>query len=262
MLLANFGFVTGGFAAAQAPLAFGLEPDSDTGVRGDDKTSLATATIVGIGQPGSLVSLNGSATPTKVQVNGLFGLFDIPLLIGLNQLSVAPNEPLGQSDVTTRPITRLGQEFDSPIVTIALASDTGRSNVDRITFDPELRATIADESGIGALELSIDGGDWLDVLPKLSGSTVSLDRADLELLLGAALTDGSHRVDLRATDRLANAAAPVRFSFVLDTTLPELPSVPVLSAATDTGVSDVDGLTNTASIVVETTSRLVTPPLC
>ncbi|HND51734.1 MAG TPA: putative Ig domain-containing protein, partial [Pirellulaceae bacterium] len=228
LLLANFGFVTGGFASSAATQSgLALEPDSDTGERGDLRTIAARATLVGVAAPGASLRLNSTQSVAKAQLNGLFAFFDTPLSIGDNDLAAVASVDSAVGNGSTgggssggvgtssldefTTIVRLGHETDPPSLNVKLNSDTGVSAFDRITSEPALQLSATDESGLQSLEASLDGQAWQNVLPRLSGSSLTMTRADLEQLRGSALAEGNHRLSLRGADRSGNVAAPLTF---------------------------------------------------
>ncbi|MCA9197813.1 MAG: putative Ig domain-containing protein, partial [Planctomycetales bacterium] len=252
LLLANYGFVTVPLGLSVAAVSIELEPESDTGEIGDGITSKNAVTLYGTGEPGATITLSPGGGQTQVQANGLYAFFDVPLLIGRNEFSAQVQQLFGSSVLTDLTIIRQGQESDAPVVTVQLSNDTGISPRDRLTFDPSIMITAIDESGIGHLELSMDGGHWIDITDRLEASSVSLRQSEIEELLAITIPDGNHRFEVRATDRLGNPSTTAVLTFVLDTAAPLAPEDATLVPATDLGISNQDGLTSTANIVLQT----------
>ena len=212
VLLRNLGFRPGAFDTGARPLAFGLEPGSDSGVRGDDRTAAAAVTLVGTGTPGTVLDLGGRTA--VVLPNGMFAFFDVPLALGANDLLVKPADPFAAVAPVSRAVTRLGAEDDPPIVTVGLTTDTGRGDRDRITPDPTVTGTVQDASAIATLEASLDGGVWQSILARKTGTTFTLDTArptppaNLALPAGAAVPTGPAELTTKANGFTATTAGP------------------------------------------------------
>src|SRR5262249_52726339 len=75
VLIDNYGFVASTAAAANQPPdrpVFDLEPGSDTTPLGDQRTTLATVTLVGRTDPDTLVTLQQTGQTYQVGCTGLF----------------------------------------------------------------------------------------------------------------------------------------------------------------------------------------------
>jgi uncharacterized delta-60 repeat protein len=75
---------------------------------------------------------------------------------------------------------------------------------------------------------------------------VSAGTQDVYVFLstGGALSEGTHTYTAWETDAAGDASASVATSITVDRTPPATPSAPTLTAASDTGVSATDGITN------------------
>ena len=131
------------------------------------------------------------------------------------------------ASLTHAPATRLTgvSDVDPPVITAALANDTGSSDSDAITSDPTIGGTVTDDSAIASLLLTVTpttgvvaGGpfDITAAIDPADGSFV-LDRASLEALLGEAMTDDAYTVTLQAQDAFGNTSI-LDVSLTLDTT--------------------------------------------
>lgn len=81
LLIANFGFVAAEPVSVNLPPVcpvFTLEPDADTAPVGDSRTTLATVTLVGQTDPGTMVRLNATGQ-TYVVGGGMFYFPEVPL---------------------------------------------------------------------------------------------------------------------------------------------------------------------------------------
>jgi uncharacterized protein (TIGR01370 family) len=125
---------------------------------------------------------------------------------------------------------------------IAFSADTGSSATDFVTNSAEqtLSGTLSTALAAGdAVQVSLDNGTtWLTAAAAAGAATFSL--------AGVTLT-GSNTLMARVvnSDGVANAALVQ--AFVLDQVPPAPPSVPHLMAASDSGTSDADDITNVAN---------------
>ena len=90
-------------------------------------------------------------------------------------------------------ITTTASDTSAPVITAALADDTGVSSTDGITFDPTIKGVVDDPSGVASFQAAIDGGGMVDVTSLLSGVGFTLTAANLATLNGGTpLADGLH----------------------------------------------------------------------
>ena len=118
---------------------------------------------------------------------------------------------------------------------LAANSDTGRSSTDNLTGDRT--PTLTGTAEAGAI-IAIKNGS------AVLGTTIA-DGTGKWIFTAAALTDGAHSLRAVATDKAGNiseASAPLVVT--VDATEPAAPSKPDLAAASDTGSSSSDHLTN------------------
>ncbi|WP_182865476.1 putative Ig domain-containing protein [Rhodopirellula sp. JC639] len=100
-----------------------LDPGFDTGVVGDNITSLAQVRINGVTEPGSTVTFLGDGRQTAVDSGGQFSFDDVQLAIGDNALEFRSVDPAGNSAISTLSIVRQvalaelveGSEFHSQL---------------------------------------------------------------------------------------------------------------------------------------------------
>ena len=128
-------------------------------------------------------------------------------------------------------------DTEAPVVTAALANDTGREADDGLTFDPTVAGTVADASALTAFRAGLDAtpvGSFTDVLGHLEADgSFALDAAALGTVNGGPLADGAHTLHLFATDAEGNTSTILDVSFTLDTLAPAAP-VFDLAPASDT----------------------------
>ena len=126
-----------------------------------------------------------------------------------------------------------------------LISDSGSSSTDNITniVSPTVFTGTAEA---GALVELFEGTTPL-------GVPTTASPAGIWTINVGGLSDGLHNVFARATDGAGNQANSGTLAITIDTTPPAPPSVPDLTAASDTGISNSDNLTkNTAPTFVGT----------
>ncbi len=126
-----------------------------------------------------------------------------------------------------------------PSISADLTNDTGTSDTDGITSDPSVSGTATDDVGVTLFEAAVDASAFSDQTTSLGGGgAFAFTRAQLEAILGAALSDGGHTVHLRATDATGNVRN-VTVSMTLDTIAPSLPTFALDDASRFSGMSTV-----------------------
>ena len=166
---------------------------------------------------------------------------------------IAPTFPAlvrvaGQTvDPATLPaLGRTPRDESPPAILIGLLLDSGAVTDDRRTSDPSIVVTTS-EPIAGGFQARLGTGSFTPVVPALqSDGRYLLTRDQLAALNGGTLSDGSHRLEVVASDAAGNQSAPASLSFTLDTTGPLLGSI-ALDPASDTGVQGDDS--TTASVV-------------
>ena len=205
---ANFSFTLDTTAAAPT-----VALASDTGSSGSDKvTSAGTMNVTGT-ETGATIeySIDGGTTWTST-----FAAAE-----GMNDVQVRQTDAAGnQSDAASLSFT-LDTTAAAP--TVALASDTGADNADKITSDDTLSVTGETEATV---EYSTDGGaTWT--------STFTAE-------------EGVNDIHVRQTDAAGNQSVAASFSFTLDTTA----AAPTVALASDTGSSGSDKVTSAGTMNV------------
>lgn len=120
------------------------------------------------------------------------------------------------------------------------ASDSGRSSTDNVTNDttPEVRVEGTD-SGVSVV--------LLDASTQVASGVTSLAGL-VDLSVAPAVAEGVRSFTATATDAAGNeSAASPALSVTIDTTAPAAASKPDLVAASDSGSSDTDDITNDAT---------------
>ncbi|MEO8859558.1 MAG: Ig-like domain-containing protein, partial [Burkholderiaceae bacterium] len=142
----------------------------------------------------------------------------------------------------------------APVLSAALAHDTGASASDGVTNDPSIAGQVVDAGQVAKLWAALDPLDANAPLTDVSGAllgggALALGRAALDLLAGGVLADGAHTLRLVAEDAAGNKSNVVQVGFTLDTAAP--------SAAFGIATADsLNGLDNqTAASIVQITGQ-------
>ncbi len=176
-----------------------------------------------------------------------------PLVTGATISSFAGNvldltlTGLGQNDVSLRMVTPAPTEVVSKV---AFSADTGSSSTDFVTnvATQTISGTLSAALAAGdVVQVSLDNGTtWLAATAATGATTFSLG--------GVTLT-GSNTLQARVanSDGVANAA--LMQAYVLDQTA-AAPTVPDLTAASDTGVSSTDNITGVTKPIFTGTAEV------
>ena len=210
---------------AQSQLTFTLDtlaPDTplvallnDTGSSDTDLiTNIGTLSVTGI-EAGAIVEYSSNGTdwstsqPTATE--------------GSNTVWVRQTDAAGNVSAANQLTFTLDSQVNAP--TVALLNDTGSSNTDQITNSAALSLSGIEDGAL--VEYSSNGTDWSISQPMV--------------------TEGSNTIWVRQTDVAGNVSTATQFSFTLDTTNPDAPT---LALQADTGRFDDDNLTNDSTILV------------
>ena len=207
---------------------------NDTGIAGDFITNAASQTIQGTFTGGNLgggesiqVSADGGVAWVTATVNNKAGTWSasgVTLQSGTNTLLTRTVDSAG--NVTSGASQSYTLDTVALAPGVALTSDTGSSNTDRITKDGTL--TISAENGATIQYSSNNGTTWTNSFTPVQGSNT---------------------VQVRQIDVAGNTSAATTFSFTLDTIAPNAPGVALTS---DTGSSNSDRITNNAALTLTT----------
>ncbi|MBB4863398.1 hypothetical protein HNP46_002245 [Pseudomonas nitritireducens] len=223
--------------APEAPKA-GLDPDSDTGIKGDGITSETQPTISGNTEPGADISVTIPSTGEEIHVradeNGDWEITPtLPLPEGNNDITVIATDPAGNqsepvvirvvidTDAPAEPEAHLAAESDTGIKGDGITSDT-RPTIEGNT-EPGAQITIVFPGGESVIAQADENGDW--------SAKPTQD-----------LPEGNNDIIIVATDPAGNSSEPLVISVVIDTLAPEAPQA-WLDPASDTGIKG-DGITS------------------
>ncbi|MVW64032.1 DUF4347 domain-containing protein, partial [Massilia sp. NEAU-DD11] len=219
--------------APVVPLAH-LSPLSDSGaIPVDGVTTVVTPTFDGFAEAGSTITLYDTDGTTvlgsTVATNGFWSITSSTLSEGVHT-------------ITARAIDAAGNESAASIgthVTIdTTAPDAPSTPTPGATTTSDTTPTFTG-TAVAGTAVDLFDTDGTTVL----GSTVA-DGNGAWSITATTLGEGTHTVTAKATDLAGNtsAASPAQ-SVTIDTTAPAASSTPVLDAASDTGVSNSDGIT-------------------
>ncbi len=238
-------------AAASAPLIVTIDTENltmsnlalaagdDTGVSASDGlTKLATPTIVGTAESFSVVTLyegNASVGSATADAAGAFSLTTTTLSQGNHSLTALSVDRAGNtSTVSSSIVLSVDLSTPQPSLLMAVASDSGISNSDRITNNQILPL-----SGTAEADSTIVLYDGLTAF-----GTVLADSLGGWSLLSPSLAAGSHSLTAEATDLAGNRSTSAVLVVTIDT-VAAVPSLEV-STASDTGITG-DRITNDAT---------------
>ncbi|MGA1856842.1 Ig-like domain-containing protein [Azospirillum sp. 11R-A] len=235
-----------------APTGLALATASDTGIAGDNLTAINTPVIGGTAEANAVVSLykdsttllgNATADGSGVWRMTLGALGDGAHTLAARAVDLAGNSSTASSPFVVTIDTTPPAAPSAPSLTAA--SDSGNSSSDRLT-------NVRTPTFTGTAEAN----SVIDLL--VSGSVVGTGTADgsgaWTVTAGSALADGSWSFSTRSRDAAGNTRDGVASLTVTIDTTADAPGGLKLTAATDTGSSTTDGLTNLVSPTVAGTA--------
>ncbi len=158
-----------------------------------------------------------------------------------NLLIPGDNDPVGNYIAR---IVGPGTPNGTPDANANLANDTGSSSTDRISSDPTISGTLKNAQLVNSFKAGLDAADpssFTDILGDVSpAGAFSLDRARLEQIGGAALTEGQHTLHLLALGSAGATLASKDVVFTLDTVAPTITAKSPSDTSVPAGSADVD----------------------
>ncbi len=223
-----------------------------------EQTNLEHVTLTGTTSAGAFVALYRQVDPntaiqkTQAGTDGSFTFANVALAAGSQPFVVVASDVAGNRSSLTQVVTTTAADTSGPVITAALANDTGVPN-DGITYDPTVTGVVDDPSGVASFQAKLDNGQFVNVLSFLNGLGFTFTAANLATLNGGvALPDGQHTLSLQATDGLGHASAVFALTFTLNSTRPLPPATVHLIAADLTGTSETD--TKARNLTIEMTA--------
>ena len=170
-----------------------------------------------------------------------------PLEPGNNTLRISTVDLAGNETQLEIEVSIVEEDSDPPLVTGALANDTGSSSSDGLTNDATITGTVTDDNTVVSLRAGFsdaDVEDYVEIISVLdSEGNFDLDQSLLAAIVGQPLADGQHTLNLVASDETGNLST-IEVDFILDTEATSVLTSIDLLAASDSGQSDSDNITN------------------
>ncbi|WP_193333378.1 Ig-like domain-containing protein [Duganella sp. FT27W] len=241
--------------APSAPPAPVMAAASDSGASNSDGiTRITTPVFSGTAEAGSLVTLydtdGTTVLGTAVATGGVWSITSSTLAPGAHSLTIKATDIAGNTSAASGPLTiTIDTTAPSapPAPVLAPVSDSGASNSDGITRITTPVITGTAEAGSTVLLYDTNGTTVL-------GSAVAT--GGVWSITTTTLTAGAHSLTVKAIDAAGNtSAASGALAITIDTTAPIAPAAPVLAAASDSGASNSDRVTNVTTPVFTGTAE-------
>ena len=232
-------------SAPVAPSAPVLAPGSDSGIKGDDITNVATPILTGTGTAGDTVTLLdgsvavGSAT---VATDGTWSLQTIALASGTNSLTAVQTDPAGDASPTSATLNVTVDTATPSAPTTPVLAPGSDSGVPGGNDTNDTTPTLAGTGTAGDTVTLYDGTTQVGTATVAPNGTWSV--------VSDTLPEGPNSLMATQTDAAGNtSAASPALTVTIDTTPPVAPSEPALSPASDSG-SQGDDITNDTTPVL------------
>uniref|UniRef100_UPI0039C6F2A7 Ig-like domain-containing protein n=1 Tax=Nostoc sp. CCY 9925 TaxID=3103865 RepID=UPI0039C6F2A7 len=197
---------------------------------------------------------NQAAIPLFFNPDGSFdqqldftGIANGDRVLTITTTDIAGNITIQQYNLT------VNLDYEAPIITANLIRDTaqgGNTNSDRTTFDPTIVGTVTDINHIVELRVGLNdtlAANYVDITAQIQpDSSFTLNRTQLETILGNTLTDGVHTLYLVAKDEFDNISPTFEYTFTLDTSTLTPRNLDLIPNS-DLGVTNSDDITNVSN---------------
>jgi hypothetical protein len=232
-----------------APSVPDLAAISDSGTSNSDNlTNITTPTFTGTAEAGATVTLvidSVNNASTTADGSGNWSVAATTLGSGPHTIAAFATNCVG--DGPTSSALNITIDTTPPTVSAAdlvAGSDSGASNSDNITNNTVI-----------TLNGTADASTSVTVTSSISGTIGTSSGPNWSVTTGT-LAAGAHSITATATDTAGNTSAPsAPLVVTIDTTAPAAPSVPDLQAASDSGTSNSDNLTNVTTPVFTGTAE-------
>jgi hypothetical protein len=228
--------------APDAPPAPLLAAASDTGMVGDNVTSIMAPNITGSGADAwariDLYAGDHLAGTGQADGSGNWTIDTVVLgTNGLYTLTAIQYDEANNASAPSQPLTIAVAGAAPAVTTLDAGVDNGLSATDNITnlTTPGFTGTLAAGTTVNVW----DGSTAL-------GSTSAGNDGVWHFTPNGGLANGQHTITLALADANGNVtprelSAP--FTFTIDAVAPDAPGTPLLAASSDTGISAADGIT-------------------
>ena len=229
-----------------SPGAPDLAASSDSGTSStDDVTSDSTPTMsvsgAGNGDRVTLTATNGTTSLSCNYTVPAASSCDLPALTdGTWSVSGAISDTAGNTSAAGTPLSLVIDSAAPSVTSVDLesTSDSGTSSTDNVTNDTTPTVSVPGQSVGDRVTVTASNGSTTATCT----FTVSVAVTSCDL---SALTDGTWSLTAVITDPAGNVGTTTSpLSLTVDTTAPAAPGQPDLAAASDTGTSTVDDVTN------------------
>jgi large repetitive protein len=219
--------------APVAPTTVALASTSDSGVTGDNRTSVTTPTLTGTAEAGSTVTVYDGATSlgtTTVAADGTWSVVSPTLTSGTHAITARSTDAAGNTSTASAAVTLVIDTAAPVALGVAVlnpASDSGTAG-DKITSDntPTITGTAEADATITIYRNGVTAG------------TVVASATGAWTFTSPTVSDGSSAFTTTATDAAGNVSvlsAPL--SLTIDTATPAAPSAVALSPTSDSGLA-------------------------
>ncbi|WP_440216347.1 Ig-like domain-containing protein [Chromobacterium piscinae] len=241
--------------APSAPSGLALSAATDTGSSSSDgKTSNNQPTVQGTAEANSTVTVyvDGTAVGTATADGSGAWTYNLTSSLSEGSHSIratatdAAGNASGQSTAYSITVDTAAPAVPSGLA-LSAASDTGSSHSDGVTGNnqPTVQGTAEANSTV---TVYVDG--------TAVGTATANGSGVWSYNLASPLADGNHSIRATATDAAGNASGQsTAYSVTVDTAAPAAPTGLALNAASDTGSSHSDGITDNNQPTVQGTAE-------
>lgn len=236
-------------AAIGTPGAPDLAAGSDSGISNSDNiTRINTPQFTGICRNDDKInlisSIHGALSHAETVCSGSNYAIALTSALsdGVHSISAIATDPAGNIGQPSSALT-ITMDTTPPVAPsipdLAEESDTGSSKTDNITSDITPRFTG-----------TCTPGDTITILSSLDGSRLPeqvCTSGGYDITLTSNLSEVAHSISAQAMDPAGNTSTSLALAVTIETIAPNAPGAPDLAAESDTGISNIDNITNDAT---------------
>ena len=220
--------------APATPSVPDLDPASDTGVSNTDNiTDVATAVFNGTAETGSTVTIfsDGTAVGSGVATGGSYSIITSALAIGTHSITAKATDAAGNVGAASGALSVTivtPSAFAPSIPDLIATSDSGASSTDNVT-----NVTIPTFTG------TAEAGSTVTIFSDGVAVGSGVATGGSYSIATSALSDGTHQIT--ASNPSGTSSTLV---VTIDSLAPTVPPLPAMTTASDTGISNTDGVTS------------------